>query len=37
MHYAEAAANALTSSENLDPRAKIPALKVSAVRIEKAS
>ncbi len=35
-HFKEAAANALTSSTALDPIAKIPAFKVSAVRIEKA-
>ncbi len=35
-HFKEAAANALTSSTALDPFAKIPAFKVSAVRIEKA-
>jgi formate dehydrogenase alpha subunit len=35
-HFKEAAANVLTSSAALDPVAKIPALKVSAVRIEKA-
>jgi formate dehydrogenase alpha subunit len=35
-HFQEAAANALTSSKALDPIAKIPAFKVSAVRIEKA-
>lgn len=35
-HYKEAAANVLTSSTSLDPIAKIPSLKVSAVRIEKA-
>ncbi len=34
-HFKEAAANVLTSSTALDPIAKIPALKVSAVRIEK--
>jgi len=32
-HYAEAAANLLTS-KNIDPVAKIPEYKVSAVRIE---
>ena len=32
-HYAEAAANALTSSETLDPQSKIPEFKVSAVKI----
>ncbi len=35
-HFKEAAANMLTSSSALDPVAKIPAFKVSAVRIEKA-
>jgi predicted molibdopterin-dependent oxidoreductase YjgC len=35
-HFKEAAANVLTSSSSLDPVAKIPSLKVSAVRIEKA-
>lgn len=35
-HYKEAAANVLTSSSSLDPVAKIPSFKVSAVRIEKA-
>ncbi len=34
-HFAEAPANALTSSSNLDPYAKIPEFKVSAARIEK--
>jgi len=34
-HFAEAAANRLTSSEFLDPVAKIPEYKVSAARIEK--
>jgi formate dehydrogenase alpha subunit len=34
-HFKEAAANVLTSSTSLDPIAKIPAFKVSAVRIEK--
>ncbi len=34
-HFKEAAANVLTSSTALDPIAKIPAFKVSAVRIEK--
>jgi len=33
-HYAEAAANVLTDTV-LDPKAKIPELKVCAVRIEK--
>jgi predicted molibdopterin-dependent oxidoreductase YjgC len=33
-HFAEAAANKLTNSA-LDPKAKIPELKVCAVRIEK--
>jgi predicted molibdopterin-dependent oxidoreductase YjgC len=35
-HYHEAAANALTSGAGLDPVCKIPSLKVTAVRIEKA-
>jgi predicted molibdopterin-dependent oxidoreductase YjgC len=35
-HFKEAAANLLTSSTGLDPVAKIPSFKVSAVRIEKA-
>ncbi len=35
-HFKEAAANVLTSSSSLDPIAKIPSFKVSAVRIEKA-
>jgi formate dehydrogenase major subunit/formate dehydrogenase alpha subunit len=35
-HFKEAAANALTSGAVLDPLSKIPPLKVSAVRIEKA-
>lgn len=35
-HYQEAAANVLTSSSSLDPIAKIPSFKVSAVRVEKA-
>jgi formate dehydrogenase (NADP+) alpha subunit len=34
-HFKEAAANALTSSSSIDPIAKIPSFKVSAVRIEK--
>jgi formate dehydrogenase (NADP+) alpha subunit len=34
-HFREAAANSLTSSVSLDPVAKIPSFKVSAVRIEK--
>lgn len=34
-HFKEAAANVLTSSTSLDPTAKIPSFKVSAVRIEK--
>jgi predicted molibdopterin-dependent oxidoreductase YjgC len=34
-HFREAAANVLTSSTALDPIAKIPSFKVSAVRIEK--
>ena len=35
-HFKEAAANVLTSSTSLDPVAKIPSFKVSAVRIERA-
>lgn len=35
-HFKEAAANVLTSGASLDPVAKIPSFKVSAVRIEKA-
>jgi formate dehydrogenase major subunit/formate dehydrogenase alpha subunit len=35
-HFKEAAANVLTSGASLDPVAKIPSLKVSAVRLEKA-
>jgi predicted molibdopterin-dependent oxidoreductase YjgC len=35
-HFKEAAANVLTSSSSLDPIAKIPSFKVSAVRIERA-
>ena len=35
-HFKEAAANMLTSGTSLDPVSKIPSLKVSAVRIEKA-
>ncbi len=34
-HFKEAAANVLTSSTSLDPVAKIPSFKVSAVRLEK--
>jgi predicted molibdopterin-dependent oxidoreductase YjgC len=34
-HFKEAAANVLTSSTSLDPTAKIPSFKVSAVRLEK--
>jgi len=34
-HWKEGAANLLTSDESLDPVAKIPELKVSAVRIER--
>ena len=34
-HFKEAAANVLTSSNSLDPIAKIPSFKVSAVRIER--
>jgi predicted molibdopterin-dependent oxidoreductase YjgC len=36
-HWKEAPANLLTSDESLDPIAKIPELKISAVRIEKPS
>jgi formate dehydrogenase major subunit len=36
-HWREAPANLLTSDESLDPIAKIPELKISAVRIEKPS
>ncbi len=36
MHFAESAANVLTDTR-LDPEAKIPSLKVSAVKIEKAA
>jgi formate dehydrogenase alpha subunit len=36
-HFKEAAANVLTSSSVLDPVAKIPSLKVSAVRLERVS
>lgn len=35
-HFKEAAVNVLTSCTSLDPVAKIPSFKVSAVRIEKA-
>ncbi len=35
-HFAEAAANVLTSGSSMDPVAKIPELKVCAVRVEKA-
>jgi formate dehydrogenase alpha subunit len=35
-HFKEAAANVLTSAKSLDPVAKIPSLKVSAVKLEKA-
>jgi formate dehydrogenase alpha subunit len=35
-HFADAPANALTSAEHLDPFAKIPGLKVSAVSVRKA-
>ena len=34
-HFAESAANVLTSAEKLDPEAKIPEFKVSAVRLRK--
>jgi predicted molibdopterin-dependent oxidoreductase YjgC len=34
-HFKEAAANMLTSSTSLDPLAKIPSFKVSAVKLEK--
>ncbi len=33
--FKEAAANVLTSSTSLDPLAKIPSYKVSAVKLEK--
>ncbi len=33
-HFAEAAANALTPADSLDPSSKIPALKACAVRLE---
>ena len=33
-HFAESPANRLTGGQNLDPIINIPALKVSAVRIE---
>lgn len=36
-HFPEQAANWLTSGEHLDPTAKIPALKVTAVRLERAN
>lgn len=36
-HFKEAAANILTSGTALDPVAKIPSFKVSAVRVEKVS
>jgi predicted molibdopterin-dependent oxidoreductase YjgC len=35
-HFADAPANRITSGHNLDPQAKIPNLKVTAVRVEKA-
>jgi len=34
-HFAESAANVLTSADKLDPEAKIPELKVAAVRLRK--
>ncbi len=34
-HFADAPANALTSGKNLDPFAKIPDLKITAVRVSK--
>jgi len=37
MHFAECAANELTSHEGLDPVAKIPEFKVCPVKIEKQS
>jgi anaerobic selenocysteine-containing dehydrogenase len=37
IHFGENPANVLTSSEAVDPLAKIPEFKVSAVRIEKLS
>ena len=36
-HYAESPANRLTNAEALDPVAKIPEYKVSAVKLEKIS
>ncbi len=36
-HFAESAANMLTSGSSLDPVAKIPELKVCAIRMEKVS
>ena len=35
-HFAESPANALTSHEHLDPTVKIPALKLTSVRVEEA-
>ena len=35
-HFAESPANALTSHEHLDPTVKIPALKLTPVRVEEA-
>lgn len=34
-HYAESPANRLTNGDELDPKAKIPELKVTAVKVEK--
>ena len=34
IHFSETAVNALTDSERLDPEAKTPEFKVSAVRID---
>ena len=36
-HYAEGAANVLTNADSLDAKAKIPELKVCAVKVEKVS
>lgn len=36
-HYAEGAANILTNADSLDAKAKIPELKVCAVKVEKVS
>jgi predicted molibdopterin-dependent oxidoreductase YjgC len=35
-HFADAPANALTSSKHLDPQSKIPGLKASAVSVRRA-